>query len=213
MVWGPVVHDELVRLFSSLADDPDLRLVILTGTGTAFCTTSDSPAFLAKKYDWHEIWWAGRRILQRLLDIDVPVIGVVNGPATVHAELLFVSDIVIASETATVADHSHFVRGAVPGDGVHIVWPYLLGPQRAKHFLLTGATIDAHELLRLGAVNEVLPADAALARARELGQSLVEKPLSTLRYTRALLADPLRRLMHEGLSHGLGVEGAFSSLG
>jgi enoyl-CoA hydratase/carnithine racemase len=213
MVFTPALHDELVYAFGALADDPEPRVVILTGTGSTFCTSIDIPAFGERKYEWQEIWWAGKRILQRLADIDVPVIGVVNGPATVHAELLFFSDIVIAADTATIADQAHFIYGGVPGDGAHLVWPYLLGPQRAKFFLLTGQEIGAEELLRIGAVNEVLPAEAALERARELARSLAEKPLSTLRYTRGLLADPLRRLLQEGLSHGLGVEGAFSSLG
>jgi enoyl-CoA hydratase/carnithine racemase len=213
MVWAPRVHDELVHAFSALADDPEVRVVLLTGTGDEFCTTMDAPAFLAEKYEWHQIWWYGKRILQRLADIDVPVIGVLNGRATIHAELLFLSDIIIAADTASVADHAHFPNGAVPGDGVHVIWPYLLGPQRGKYFLLTGQEIDAQELLRLGAVNEVVPADAALERGRELARSLAEKPTSTLRYTRALLIDPLRKQLHEQLSHGLGVEGAFSSIG
>jgi enoyl-CoA hydratase/carnithine racemase len=213
LIWGPAVHDELVHAFGGLADDPEPRVVILTGTGSTFCTTIDIPAFQAKKTEWHEIWWAGKRILQRLADIDVPVISVVNGPATIHGDMLFMSDIIIAADTATVSDQAHFIYGGVPGDGVHIVWPYVLGAQRAKYLLLTGEPIGAEELLRIGAVNEVLPADAALERGRELARSMAEKPLSTLRYTRALLVDPMRRLLQEGLSHGLGVEGAFSSLG
>jgi enoyl-CoA hydratase/carnithine racemase len=78
---------------------------------------------------------------------------------------------------------------------------------------LTDQTLSAAELLRIGAVNEVLPADEVLGRARELAASLAEKPFPTLRYTRAVLADPLRKLVLESLSHGLGLEGAYRTVG
>jgi enoyl-CoA hydratase/carnithine racemase len=155
-VWSPSSHNELAQAFTEVADDRDVRVVILTGTGSVFCTEMDHEAFLAEKLEWHTYWWEGRRIMQRLLDIDVPVIGVLNGPATVHAELLFLSDVVLAADTGSVAE-DHFESGAVPGDGVHIVWPHVLGPQRGKYFLLTDQTLSAAELLRIGAVNEVLP--------------------------------------------------------
>lgn len=212
LVWSPSSHGELARAFTALAEDDSIRVVILTGTGPEFCTSMDSAAFRAEKTPWHSIWWDGRRIIQRLLDIDVPVIGVLNGPATVHAELIFLSDVVLASHTAHVSEN-HFGSGTVPGDGVHIVWPHVLGPLRGKYFLLTDQTLSAAELLQIGAVSEVLPTDQVHQRARELAHSFAQKPLSTLRYTRALLADPLRHRVQESLSHGLGLEGATITLG
>jgi enoyl-CoA hydratase/carnithine racemase len=211
-VWSPSSHNELAHAFTEVADDRDVRVVILTGTGSVFCTEMDHQGFLAEKLEWHTYWWEGRRIMQRLLDIDVPVIGVVNGPASVHAELLFLSDVVLAADTSYVSE-DHFGSGAPPGDGVHIVWPHVLGPQRGKYFLLTDQRLFAEELLRIGAVNEVLPAGEVMGRARELAGSLAQKPFSTLRYTRAILADPLRKLVQENLSHGLGLEGATAIVG
>jgi enoyl-CoA hydratase/carnithine racemase len=206
------LHFELPRAFTALSDDQDIRVVILTGTGDVYCTSIDSEAFLAERLEWQSFWWVGRRLYQRLLDIDVPVIGVLNGPATIHTELIFLSDVILAADTASVSER-HFGNNTPPGDGVHIVWPHVLGPQRGKYFLLTGETLSAEDLLRLGAVNEVLPASDVLPRARELARSFAKNSLTTARYTRALLADPLRRRVQESLSHGLALEGAYMTLG
>jgi enoyl-CoA hydratase/carnithine racemase len=105
------------------------------------------------------------------------------------------------------ADAPHFAYGTVPGDGVHVVWENLLGTNRARYFLLMAQTIDAEEAYRLGVVNEVQPASVVLARAHEIAAGLAVKPLSVLRYTRAALTMRLRRLLLEGLSHGLALEG------
>jgi enoyl-CoA hydratase/carnithine racemase len=131
----------------------------------------------------------------------VPVIGAVNGPARIHAELVVLSDIVLASETATFQDAPHFPNGVVAGDGVHIVWPLLLGPNRGRYFLLTGQEISAEEALRLDFVGEVLPADQLLPRAHELAQQLADKPITTLRYTQRL-----KRHLLDDLGYGLMLE-------
>jgi enoyl-CoA hydratase/carnithine racemase len=79
----------------------------------------------------------------------------VNGPVNIHAELAVLSDIVLASENAAFQDAPHFPNGLVPADGVHVIWPYLLGRNRGRYFLLTGERLSAQEALRLGVVAEV----------------------------------------------------------
>jgi enoyl-CoA hydratase/carnithine racemase len=137
------------------------------------------------------------------MDIEVPVVAAVNGPAWRHAELPLLADIVIASDTALFCDSGHFPGGQVPGDGVHVVFPMLLGMNRARYFLLTGQAIGAQEALRLGLVNEVLPKDQVLARAREHARALAARPEVLVRHTRALLAEPIKRQLQEYLPLGL----------
>jgi enoyl-CoA hydratase/carnithine racemase len=214
LVWGDGAHSELPSVFTAVAADPDNRVVILTGTGDRFIADLDESwvgAMTPAK--WSKIYSHGRRLLQRLLEIEVPVVGVLNGPATVHAEIAVLSDIVLATEDTYVSDAPHFRYGTVPGDGVHIIWPMLLGPNRARYFLLTGQRLDAEEALRLGVVNEVLPRVDAFPRARALAAQLARQPDTVLRYTRDVLTQPLRRALHDGLSHGLALEGlgAFES--
>ena len=164
MRWNATVHREAGDAFADVAGDRDTKVVIVTGTGDSFCAEIDGASFAGRKA-WEPIWWEGKRLLKCLLDIDVPVIGAINGPALIHAEIPLLADIVIAADTMTIADKAHFRTGSVPGDGVHLIWPYLLGPRRAKYFLMTNQELSAAEALQLGVVNEVVPA-AAGARTR-----------------------------------------------
>jgi enoyl-CoA hydratase/carnithine racemase len=142
-------------------------------------------------------------MLMNLMNIEVPVIGAVNGPAWRHSELPLLADIVIASEDAAFQDGAHFQGGLVPGDGVHVVYPMLLGTNRARYFLLTGQVIDARDALRLGLVAEVLPKDKVLPRAWELARDIAAKPEVLVRHTRAVLAEPIKRQLQEFLGYGL----------
>ena len=87
----------------------------------------------------------------------------------IHAEIPVLSDIVLASENATFQDAPHFPRGVVLGDGVHVVWPLLLGQNRGRYFLLTGQTLSAQEAHELGVVAEVLPREKPSAQGLAAG--------------------------------------------
>ena len=117
------------------------------------------------------------------------------------------SDIVLASENASFQDAPHFPAGLVPGDGVHVVFPLLMGLNRARYFLLMGQTLSARDALELGLVNEVLPRDRLMARTWEVAEQLARKSPLTLRYTRTVLTFQLKRLMQDMLGYGLQVEG------
>ena len=143
--WGGPAHREFGNAFADIGSDPSNRVVILTGTGDDFCAGYEGTRPPMTPIYLDTIYWEGKRLLTNLLDIEVPVIGAVNGPALVHAEIPVLSDIVLASETATFQDATHFPSGLVPGDGVHVVWPLLLGQNRGRYFLLTGQTLSAQE--------------------------------------------------------------------
>lgn len=208
LLWSADVHDQLGYAFEQVAMDRENEVVILTGTGDAFCAGFDPEGVEAlTPRVWDAIIFHGRRLLENLLAIDVPVIAAVNGPVTFHPEIPVLSDIVLASETATFQDSPHFPSGVVPGDGAHVVWSAALGPNRGRYFLLTGQTIDARAALDYGFVNEVLPASELLARARELAALLAAKPTMTRRYARALFTRQYKKLMHDDLSLGLALEG------
>ncbi len=142
-----------------------------------------------------------------MLAIDIPMISAVNGPAVRHAELPVMCDIVLASETATFQDSAHYTGGLVPGDGVHVVFPMVMGLNRGRYFLLTGQVLDAAEALEVGLVNEVLPKDKLMPRAWELAAKIMEQPELNRRYSRILLTEDLRRRMYEYLPYGLALEG------
>ena len=207
--WNESVHRELAYAFTDIGADPDNKVVILTGTGDVFCAEVDFRSFgaLGTPRGWDKIYWEGKRLLMNLLDIEVPIISAVNGPALIHAEIAVLSDIVLAAENAAFQDAPHFPRGVVPGDGVHVVWPLLLGQNRGRYFLLTGQKLSAREALGLGVVSEVLPRQELLPRAWQLAEQLAERPPLTLRYTKVALTIQLKRLMQDMLGYGLAVEG------
>lgn len=216
-MWGmslTSLHAELPNAFLDIARDPENKVVILTGTGDAFLTTFDREGMFHETSQaemWPRIYEEGVGLLNNLLAIPVPVIGAVNGPALIHAELLILSDIVLAADHAEFADLAHVPGKTVPGDGVHVIWPMLLGPNRGRYFLLTGERIGAAEAKRLGVVGEVLPAADLLPRARALAAQLAQLPTPMLRYTRQVLVHDLRCRMMGGLASGLAHE-ALSSL-
>jgi enoyl-CoA hydratase/carnithine racemase len=202
-------HKEFPHAFHDISADRDNRVVIITGTGEKFCDEIDGESFGALDHpeNWYDIFWEGKRLLTSLLDIEVPVIGVVNGPAHVHSEIPLLCDIVLASDTASFQDKPHLEFGVVPGDGVHLVWPLLLGEIRGRYFLLTRQIIEAKEAKDLGIVNEVLPSGDVLARAWEIAEELNQLPSVTLRYTRNAMTARWKRLIHEGAGFGLALEG------
>jgi enoyl-CoA hydratase/carnithine racemase len=146
-----------------------------------------------------------------LLDIDVPMISAINGPALRHSELPLLCDIVLAAEEVEFQDSGHFVNGLIPGDGMHIIYPLLLGINRGRYFLLTGQSLSAQQALELGLVNEVLPRERLVDRAWELAEQLTRQSPLILRYSRVLLTQNLKRQMHDLLGYGLALEGLGSA--
>jgi enoyl-CoA hydratase/carnithine racemase len=206
--WSGPSHEQLGYAFADISRDQENRVVIMTGTGDAFCAEIDMRGFGRFTADmWDHIYKDGKHLLMNLLDIEVPVIAAVNGPALIHAEIAVLSDIVLASESAEFQDAPHFPNGTVPGDGVHVVWPLVLGVNRGRYFLLTGQKLSAREAQNLGVVSEVVPRERLLSRAREIAEQIVKKPTLATRYARVALTQPLKRAMLDNLGYGLALEG------
>jgi enoyl-CoA hydratase/carnithine racemase len=210
---GPVTftgttHSDLPRLLEEIAFDRDNKVLVITGTGDRFMTDIDGPSLgdLTKPMAADITYMEGRRIPQRLADLEMPIIAAVNGPATVHSEYVLIADIVIASETAEFSDFPHLTFGINPGDGVHVVWEEALGINRARYYALTQGTFTAHEAKQWGAVAEVLPQDHVLARAHELAETLAAKPQLLTRYAAVTLRQRISRRMAEGTALGMALE-------
>jgi enoyl-CoA hydratase/carnithine racemase len=211
---GPLVftgqtHSDFVDAFYAISRDRDNAVVILTGTGDEWIAQIDFSSLgdVTNPRVWDQIYWEGKKVLQNLLDIEVPVIAAINGPALLHSEYALLSDIILASDTAVFQDMPHLTGGIVPGDGVHVVWPLVLGPQRGRYFLLTQQRLSAQEALELGVVNEVLPREQLLPRARELAAQIARIPLLTRRYTRVAMTQRLKRQILDDVGYGLALEG------
>jgi enoyl-CoA hydratase/carnithine racemase len=208
LVFNGYVHEALVGAFRDIGDDPENHVVILTGTGDEFCaqiTEDGFDFFTPTGYD--KILREGTKVLENILDVHVPMIAAINGAVAVHSEYALLCDIVIAAENAYFQDAPHPAFGIVPGDGLHIVWPEVVGEIRGHYFLLSGQKLSAAEAREYGAVNEVVSREALLPRAWELARHMKKQNPLTLRYTRMTLSNRFRRRLQEGLSYGLALEG------
>ena len=219
MICGEQSHLEVEYAFADVGSDPDNKVVILTGTGDGFMSrgTVTKPAWLIpppgseKPWSvpalWDKTYRERKRLLMNLLDIEVPVICAVNGEARTHTEIALLCDIVLAEENTVFQDRGHFPGGVPPGDGVHVVYPLLMGPNRGRYFLLTGQELSARQALEMGLVSEVLPREKLVPRAWELADRLAQKPPLTLRYSKVVLTLHLKRLVQDMLGYGLALEG------
>jgi enoyl-CoA hydratase/carnithine racemase len=208
LVFNGHAHEQFVDLFHAIGSDPKNRVVILTGSGDAFMETISPDGFdffTPRGYD--KIYREGKKVLMNILDIEVPLIAAVNGPARLHSEYVLLADIVLASPSTVFQDKPHFEFGIVPGDGVQLLWQEVIGTVRGRYFILTRQELDAQTAREWGAVNEIVPADKLLARAREIAEGLAKLPPLTTRYTRVALTQKLRRIIDEGVGYGLALEG------
>ncbi len=180
------LHAELTRLFRDLKREDRARAVVFTGRGHTFSAGGSFDWFpsLQDPSALEHLRRDAKQMIWDLLDIEIPIVAAVNGPAVgLGASLALLCDVIFMSESATIAD-PHVRIGIVAGDGGTAIWPLAVGPARAKQYLLTGDPVPAVEAERLGLVNTVTTADAlqgeALAFAVRLGAGA---PLA-IRYTK-----------------------------
>jgi enoyl-CoA hydratase/carnithine racemase len=208
LVFNGHTHEQFVDLFHAIGSDRDNRVVILTGSGSAFMETISPEGFdffTPQGYD--KIYREGRKVLMNILDIEAPIIAAVNGPARLHSEYILLADVVLATPSTIFQDKPHFEIGVVPGDGVHLLWQEAIGTMRGRYFILTRQELDAQTAKDWGAVNEIVPVDKLLRRAREIAEGLAKLPPLTTKYTRIALTRKLRRIIDEGVTLGLALEG------
>jgi enoyl-CoA hydratase/carnithine racemase len=210
VLYGNVHHSEWAPAFTDIGMDRNNRIVIFTGTGNVFIDRHGTwTAPLRTPKDFDVPMWGEKTMFQRMFEIEAPVICACNGPALIHGELMVLGDINLAADTAVFADEGHFTAGEVPGDGVHLIWQELLGPNRGKYFLMTGQHLDAQAALEYGIVNEVLKPQDLMPRALELANQMATYSDLTLRYTRLCFVDRWKRLFHEsvGVGYGMALQG------
>jgi enoyl-CoA hydratase/carnithine racemase len=208
LVFNGHTHEQFVDLFHAIGSDPDNRVVILTGSGQAFMesiTLEGFDFFSPRGYD--KIYREGKKVLMNILDIEVPLIAAVNGPVRLHSEYILLADIVLATPATVFQDKPHFEFGIVSGDGVNLLWQEAIGTVRGRYFILTRQELDAETAKEWGAINEIVPADKLLVRAREIAEGLAKLPPLATRYTRIALTQKLRRIVDEGVGYGLALEG------
>jgi enoyl-CoA hydratase/carnithine racemase len=182
---------------------------VLTGTGDRSMAGFDGSglAAMTKPALWDRALTEGRRMMQRLVDLEMPIVATVNGPAAVHSEYALLADAVIAADTAVFSDFPHLTFGIVPGDGIYLAWEEAIGVNPARYLTMAQGSFTAEQAERWGAVAEVLPPNQVLPRARAIAEGLAARPQLLTRYMANTVRQRLSRRMAESTQLGLALEG------
>jgi 2-(1,2-epoxy-1,2-dihydrophenyl)acetyl-CoA isomerase len=196
------MEDELIEALTEVHDDKDIRVLVLTGAGRAFCSGGDVSENMAEEYGgtaqkvsdtFHHIY---NGIILRLFNLDIPTIGMIKGVAVgLGFDLALACDIRIGSEDARFM--VGFTKmGLTPAAGGAWFMPRLMGLAKAAEYIYTADFLGAEEALRLGVLNRLVPAKVlekeTMALARKIGEN-------------SPLANRLAKLqIHKGLNADLG---------
>ena len=198
---NPISGDEVVSRMVDLAAaanaDRNVRVVILTGAGSAFSAGGNVKdmvdrvgMFGGNQADIQHGYTSGiQRLTRAIYGCEVPIIAAVNGPAVgAGCDLALMADMRIASDNAFFAES--FVKlGLIPGDGGAWLLPRAVGAARAAEMAFTGDRVDAATALEWGLVSRVVAADALMDTARQLAARVASNPPNALRLTKKLLRE------------------------
>lgn len=194
------MRKELVAALYDIKANADVRSVVLTGSGKAFCAGLDLHELQEVKQSDYVSGIIGKELLDVLAEMDCPVIAAVNGPAiTGGLELILCCDVIIASDQAIFAD-THAKVGIVPGWGITQKLPALIGPYRAKEISLSGRKIDAQTAYEWGLVNHVVEHDQLLQEAIAMGHDMAECDAGSQQAIKSLIDVGWTSSIEEGLA-------------
>jgi enoyl-CoA hydratase/carnithine racemase len=212
---GNTAIEEFLAASRTIAQDPTVRVAILTGAGSAFSSGGNvknmrryyeediSPIKIRDEYR-HGI----QRLTSAIYNLEVPLIAAVNGPAIgAGCDLACMCDIRIASIKAVFAE-SFIKVGIVPGDGGAWLLQRVVGMSKAAEMSFTGDAIDADEALACGLVSRVVSHDSLMDEARGLAERIAKNPGRTLRMTKKLM----RESQLAGLESVLELSAGFQAL-
>jgi enoyl-CoA hydratase len=204
---SPRMHFELSEIWPRISADPEIDAIILTGAGKHFCVGADVKGLDAGAFkNRGSMTTEARLVVTTLLDVEQPIIAAINGDAIgLAATIALFCDITVASETARIAD-PHVRIGLVAGDGGAVIWPHLIGPNRAKEFLMRGSMINGADAARIGLVNYAVPAGDVMKKANELARELADGPRWAIRWTKVSVNKVLKDSVNLVLDTSLAFE-------
>jgi enoyl-CoA hydratase len=166
---------ELEEVLTKIANEPSIKVLVITGQGRAFVAGADIAAMQQMSpLQAEEFSLLGQRVFSQLATLSQPTIAAVNGFALGGGlELALACDLRVASEKAKLGQ-PEIGLGIIPGFGATQRLPRLIGVAQAKELLFTGATISAGDALALGLVNRILPPDQLLDAALDLANNIAK---------------------------------------
>ena len=208
---GPT-RRELIAAFEDLKDDDEIRVAVLTGAGKAFIAGADITEFEGRSPVDQYRARSSPTVFEAADAFPKPIIAAINGFCLGGGcEIAMACDIRIASDKAKLGQ-PEVNLGIIPGGGGTQRLPRHVGLGTALKLMYTGDMINADEALRIGLVDEVVPADELMARVRELAASIAQKSPVALQLIKEAARASVRAPLDEGLRHEKTLFGlAFSS--
>ena len=177
--------DELLHAVKQAGDDPQVKVLLLTGAGRAFCFGADISEFRPAQEQTGQgsalnLLLKSQNIIRLLTGMPKPTIAVLNGFATgLGLDLALACDLRIAAERAKLGE-AFVSMGLVPDGGGTFLLPRLVGLAKAAEMIFTGKAIDASEAERIGLINRVVPMQDLIKSAQELADTLARGPSRAL---------------------------------
>ncbi len=207
------MRSEIAGGIEALGADDDVRAVIITGAGRAFCAGADVK-YLTRLIETRAIdeavslVEAGRRVAAAIRGMPKPVIAAINGPAAGGgANLALACDLRLAAETASIGQTFNRIGLHPDWSGTYAV-PRLVGPARAAELFFFAEMVPAAECERIGLVNRVVPAGELMPLAREWGRTLARKPALPLRLAKEAVQRSLSSSFEEMLDYEVAAQKA-----
>lgn len=204
-----LLNDEILALFETVAADDEAYVLVLTGAGKAFCAGGDASA-IQETIDnpklFQEGVTKGKRLIHAIIDCPTPIIAKVNGHAMgLGATIALFCDITIAAEHARIAD-PHVKFGLPAGDGGAVIWPALIGFNRAKRYLLTGDALTGAEAAAIGLIDSAVPAGELDATVDALAQRIAAGAPQAVQWTKLSVNIELKQLAQKILDTSFALE-------
>ncbi|MDB5921058.1 MAG: enoyl-CoA hydratase [Massilia sp.] len=206
---GEEMHEELARLFTDIANDPDVDIVVLTGAGRAFCSGGDID-WMQKMIDhpgqFEKTAREGKQIVFSMLDCEKPIIAKLNGHATgLGATIALFCDVIFASEKTKIGD-PHVSVGFVAGDGGAVIWPQLIGYAKAKEYLMTGQLMSAATAEKCGLINHVVAPEELDQAVASFAAGLSKGAIKAIKWTKMSVNIGLKQLAHSIMDTSIAYE-------
>jgi enoyl-CoA hydratase len=203
------LHEELARVFTDAARDPDSDVLVLTGAGRAFCAGGDIgwiQDMIADPAVFEKTGREAKQIIFSMLDCEKPIIAKLNGHATgLGCTMALFCDVIFAADNAKLGD-PHVSVGFVAGDGGAVIWPQLVGYAIAKELLMTGDLVTAQRAAEIGLINYALPLEELDTSVDAFAVRLTSGAIRAISWTKTCVNIGLKQLAHSIMDASIAYE-------
>ncbi len=206
------MHRELPHVLRAASQDDAVRVIVLTGAadGKAFCAGGDLNWVHEQSQSgegFSRVLSEGVEILRSIVQARQPVVAMINGAAVgIGATIALYCDVAFMAEDARIAD-PHVGIAVVAGDGGSVIWPLLVGPNRAKEFLMTGDAMTGSQAAAIGLVNHAVPGAELAERTYAFARRLATGPRLAIELTKRSVNMQIERAMAGMIDASLALEG------